>query len=95
MKVRKRVPLYRLGHLSLNSKLLRTLKPESRMLRALLHNLQRLDWDGLFLVGGQARKTNGSGGGGGGGSSSGVAVMSFERCTGGLIGTSTGTWTSL
>jgi len=48
-RVRKRVPLYRLGHLSLNSKLLRTLKPEPRMLRALLHNLQRLDWDGLFL----------------------------------------------
>ena len=82
MKVRKRVPLYRLGHLSLNSKLLRTLKPESRMLRALLHNLQRLDWDGLFLVGGQARKTNGSGGGGGGGSSSGVSVMSFEEMHG-------------
>ena len=48
-RVRKRVPLYRLGHLSLNSKLLRTLRPEPRMLRALLHNLQRLDWDGLFL----------------------------------------------
>ena len=84
MKVRKRVPLYRLGHLSLNSKLLRTLKPESRMLRALLHNLQRLDWDGLFLIGGQARKINGSGGGGGGGggSSSRVAVMSFEEMHG-------------
>ena len=56
MKVRKRVPLYRLGHLSLNNKLLRTLKPESRMLRALLHTCSV--WTGMacsWLVGRLAR----------------------------------------
>lgn len=47
-KLRRRIPVSRFASLTLNNKLLRTLKPEQFFLRPLLHCLQRLDWDGIF-----------------------------------------------